>query len=152
MYNKMYPFIAGISAMLLAQLLKPICFYLIHRQWHWRLIFASGSMPSSHAALVSCVTLAVGLVDHFDSTLFAVTLTFCVIVCFDAANVRYYAGQNIALTRKLVSDIQELTTIKLNDPIYSKKMKEVLGHTYVEVFVGIVLGLLTAYLMFLFRK
>ncbi len=151
MYNKMYPFIAGIAAMFLAQLLKPFCYYLFHREWRWRLFFASGGMPSSHAALVSSVTLAVGLVDHFYSTIFAVTLTMCVIVCFDAANVRYYAGENIALTRKLVSDIQELTTLKLNDPIYSKKMKEVLGHTYMEVAAGIILGLATAYLMFLLR-
>jgi len=149
MLDKMYPFNAGVGALIMAQLLKPFFYYMFHRQWRPSLFFASGGMPSSHAALVSSVTLAVGLVDKFSSTLFAVTLTLCVIVCFDAANVRYYAGQNIALTHKLVSDIQELTTLKLNDPIYSKKMKDVLGHTYSEVAIGILLGLAVAYVMYL---
>ena len=68
----------------------------------------------------------------------------------DAANVRYYAGQNIQLTKKLIDDLTELGQLKPTDPIYQKKMKEVLGHTYFEVLGGIITGLSTSFLYYLF--
>ena len=103
-------------------------------------------MPSSHASLISALCLSVGYVDGFSSTLFAVTLAISVIIAYDAANVRYYAGQNIQLTKKLIDDLTELGQLEPTDPIYDKKMKEVLGHTYLEVLGGIITGLLTSFL------
>ena len=149
MLDRMYPFYAGILACVIAQLLKPVCSYLITGEWHPGLAFASGRMPSSHSALVSSLCLSVGLVEKFSSTLFAVTLAFSLIICFDAANVRYYAGQNISLTRKLIDDLTALGQLKVNDPIYQKKLKDVLGHTYLEVLAGIILGLLVSYIYYL---
>ncbi len=152
--SKMYPFYSAIFGCLLAQLLKPVGHYLIHQEWKPHLVFASGGMPSSHSALVSALTLSIGIVENFDSSLFAVTLAFSVIICYDAANVRYYAGQNISLTKKLINDLKEITTLDLPfaDPIYQKKMKEVIGHTYFEVFFGILTGLVVSYVMFLIYR
>ncbi len=149
MLDKMFPFYAAIIACVLAQILKPFCYWIIHRQWRSELFIAAGGMPSSHSALVSSLSLAVGLVEKFSSTIFAVTLAFSLIVTFDACNVRYYSGQNISLTKKLIEDLTELGNLKPTDPIYSKKMKEVLGHTYLEVLGGIILGLLTSYVYYL---
>ena len=70
------------------------------------------------------------------------------IICYDAANVRYYAGQNIKITRQLIEDIQELTKTKLTDPIYLTKIKNVLGHTWVEVIGGVIHGLVIAGILF----
>ena len=149
MLDKMYPFYAAILAMAIAQGLKPLTYYLINKEWDPVQIFASGGMPSSHTALVSSLALAVGLVEKFSSTIFAVTLAFSLIIIFDACNVRYYAGQNIALTKKLIDDLNELGYLKTDDPIYHKKMKEVLGHTYLQAFGGIIVGLLTSYIYYL---
>ena len=149
MLDKMYPFYAAIIAMVLAQALKPLTHYLINREWDPVQLVASGGMPSSHTALVSSLALSVGLVEKFSSTIFAVTLAFSLIIIFDACNVRYYAGQNITLTKKLIDDLTELGYLKPEDPIYNKKMKEVLGHTYLQAFGGIILGLLTSYLYYL---
>jgi acid phosphatase family membrane protein YuiD len=80
-----------------------------------------------------------------------VVLIFSLIVLYDAANVRYYAGRNIQLTQQLVKDIQTLSTIKLDDPIYLMKIKEVLGHQWFEVIGGVVLGLTVAGLMLFVR-
>lgn len=49
------------------------------------------------------------------------------------ANVRYYAGQNIKITKQLIQDIEVLTQTTLENPIYRQKIKEVLGHKWVEV-------------------
>jgi len=101
--------------------------------------------------MVSALCLAVGIQEKFSSTLFAVVLIFSLIVMYDAANVRYYAGRNIQITQQLIRDIQTLTTIKLDDPVYLLKVKEVLGHQWFEVFGGAILGLLVASIMFFMR-
>ena len=145
----MYTLYAAGLAALAAQILKPFCHRLINHEWKWKLFFATGSMPSSHSAAVAALALATGLKDGFDSTGFAIVLVFGLIVCYDAANVRYYAGQNIELTEKIVNDLRELALLSVDDPVYEKKMKEVLGHTYVEVFFGLILGLTVSGLLYL---
>lgn len=145
----MYPFYASLIACVLAQLLKPLCYWIVHRKWYNYMFFAAGGMPSSHVALVSALSLSVGLVEKFSSTIFAVTLAFSCIIAFDAMNVRYYAGQNIRLTKHMLEDLIEQGDIDPDsDPIYTKKMKEVLGHTRLEVFGGMIVGILTSYIYY----
>jgi len=151
MLGNLYPFWASITACIIAQGLKPILKYLNTKEWTTHLMFESGGFPSSHAAIVTALCLSVGLQDSFSSTVFAVVLMFGLIVAYDAANVRYYAGQNIQITQQLIKDIQILTEIKLDDPIYLSKVKEVLGHKWFEVIGGGLLGLIIAGLMNLVR-
>lgn len=106
---------------------------------------ASGGFPSSHSAMVSALALAVGLTEGFNSTLFAVTLSFAVIVIYDAANVRYYSGQNIKVTKQLVKDVQTELHTTFKSPLYNIKMKDILGHKWREVVGGICLGALIAW-------
>lgn len=148
MLGEMYPFWAAFVSNLLAQSLKPFFYYLRTKQWRPRLLVESGGFPSSHTSTVTALTLAVGIEEKFSSTIFAVTLVFGLIVAYDAANVRYYAGQNIKITQQLIKDIQTLTKTKLDDPIYLLKIKEVLGHKWTEVIGGFVLGVMIALLLY----
>ena len=52
---------------------------------------------------------------------------------YDACHVRYYSGKNIELTQQLVKDLREMTGLRFDDPIYQEKLKNVLGHKFVEV-------------------
>jgi len=151
MINEMYPFWAAILSCLFAQCLKPLFYYIKTRKWRWTLVFDSGGLPSSHAAMVSALTLAVGLIENFNSTIFAVTLVLALVVIYDAANIRFYAGRNIQITQQLIKDFQSLLEVKLDDPIYLLKIKDVLGHKWIEVASGIILGLLTSGLLFLLK-
>ena len=151
MLGAMYPFWAALIANIAAQSLKPVFYYIRTKQWRPKLFIESGGFPSSHTSMVTALTLAVGLQEQFSSSLFAVTLTFGLIVAYDAANVRYYAGQNIRITQQLIKDIQLLTKTKLDDPIYLMKVKEVLGHRWIEVIGGFVLGVVLALLIFLIK-
>ncbi len=144
MLGNMYPFWAALIANIVAQALKPLFYYLRTKQWKPILFIESGGFPSSHTSTVTALTLAVGIQERFSSTIFAVTLMFGLIVAYDAANVRYYAGQNIRITQQLIKDIQELTKTKLDDPIYLLKIKEVLGHKWTEVIGGFVVGVVLA--------
>lgn len=144
----MYAFWAFLIAIISAQAIKPFFYYLTKRVWKWHLIIESGGFPSSHTAAVTALSLSIGLRDGFGSPIFAVVLAFSIIVAYDAANVRYYAGKNIQLTQQLIKDVQELTKYKFDDPIYLTKIKEVLGHKWIEVVGGLVHGLVIAYLLY----
>ncbi len=144
MIKTMYPFWSAILSAVLAQLLKPIIHYMKTGKWNLRLIKDSGGMPSSHTALVTALALSVGLQEAFSSTIFAVTAALAVIVIYDAANVRYYSGQNIKVTQQLVKDVQEELNTEFTDPIYQIKLKDVLGHKWMEVVGGGILGAFVA--------
>jgi acid phosphatase family membrane protein YuiD len=144
MIKTMYPFWSAILAAVLAQLLKPIIHYMKTEKWNLWLIKDSGGMPSSHTALVTALALSVGLQEQFSSTIFAVTAALAVIVIYDAANVRYYSGQNIKVTQQLVKDVQEELNTEFTDPIYQITLKDVLGHKWMEVVGGGILGAFVA--------
>ena len=148
MLQQMYPFWAAIVANLTAQLLKPVIRYIRTRDWDWHLALESGGFPSSHSSTVTALSISIGLSEGFDSALFAITCVFSFIVVYDAANVRYYAGKNIQLTKQLISDLEEMKGLKFSDPIYQERLKSVLGHKYVEVIGGIVLGAILPLLLY----
>ena len=143
---EMYPFWSAIVSAVLAQFLKPVFYWLVHREWKWNLVKDSGGFPSSHSAMVSALALSVGIRESFNSTIFAVTMALACIVIYDAANVRYYSGQNIKITQQLIKDIQKQTDVKFEDPIYHPRVKQVLGHRWIECIGGILIGLIIALL------
>ncbi|MEG0823903.1 MAG: divergent PAP2 family protein [Erysipelotrichaceae bacterium] len=145
--SSMFPFWAAIVANIIAQILKPIFLYIRTKKFDPYQAVACGGFPSSHTSTVIALSCSVGLVEGFQSTLFAVTSIFSFIVLYDAVNVRYYAGKNIQLTKQLISDLEELTKLRFSDPIYFEKMKQVLGHRYVEALGGFVLGLFVSIVM-----
>lgn len=152
--KQLYPIWVSVAALMITQTLKPLLYYWLHDKWNWRLLFDSGGLPSSHSAMVTSLVLSVGLLEKFSSSIFAVTVVFAFITMYDAANVRYYAGRNIQLTRRLIADLKasEISADKFNDPIYEMRIKEILGHKWFEVVSGALLGLLIAGLSYFVFK
>jgi acid phosphatase family membrane protein YuiD len=140
----MRPFMSAMSAAVLAQAVKPLFWWLRHKEWHWKLMGASGGFPSSHSAMVSALAVSVGMQEQFRSAIFAVTLSMAAIVIYDAANVRYYSGQNAKVTQQLIRDLKEKYPDLFTDPVYETKLKQVLGHKWREVIGGIILGIAVA--------
>ena len=142
MTENYYILIATFLAMAVAQILKPILYYIGFKKWDNTLLTASGGLPSSHSSVVVSLLIAVGLKEGFETTLFYISFVLACVVMYDAANVRYYAGRNIQLTRKLIDDLKksDLYIKKLTDPIYDEKIKQILGPKWFEVFCGAVLG------------
>lgn len=147
-FNTISPFLASLTAHLVAQGLKPLAEWRKIKRFHIQAIFMSGGFPSSHTATVFALATSIGLKEGFESTYFIITLVFAALFAYDAMNVRLYAGRNIRLTRKLIEDLQksEAVHINLEDPIYSIKMKDVLGHKLIEVIAGGILGMIIALL------
>jgi acid phosphatase family membrane protein YuiD len=139
--SSLYPLVTALLSNILAQVLKTVVYYYRIGKWDFHWVIASGGFPSSHSSTVTALSLSIGIQEGFDSAIFAVTTIFSFIVMYDACHVRYYSGKNIELTQQLVKDLREMTGLHFDDPIYQEKLKNVLGHKFVEVIGGFVVGL-----------
>lgn len=130
--------IAGLIAWLLAQIIKIPLDYFRTRRWNWALLLTTGGMPSSHSSLMTATTLAIGLYHGFDSPVFALGVVITMIVTYDAAGVRQQAGIHAKRINVLFDELLH------GHPINQLDLREVLGHTPLEVAGGILLGLIVA--------
>ena len=94
-------------------------------------------MPSSHSAFVTSLATGVGLTEGFDSTLFALAAVFALIVMYDAAGVRRAAGKQARVLNAIIEDLNRRE-------LHPERLRELLGHTPVEVLAGALLGILIA--------
>ena len=95
-------------------------------------------MPSSHASLLIGATHAIGLADGFDSPLFALSVAIAMVVLYDATGIRRQAGIHAALINAMLRDLAS------GHPLKQEQLREVLGHTPLEVLAGIILGIVIA--------
>ena len=130
--------VAGLTAWALAQVIKIPLYYLQTRKWNWALLFTTGGMPSSHSALMTATTLGIGLYYGFDHPTFALGVAVTMIVTYDAAGVRQQAGIHAQRINLIVGELLK------GHPVNERDLREVLGHTPLEVIGGILLGLVVA--------
>ncbi len=130
----------GISAVFTAQVIKFFVHLITKRKIDIRRFTTTGGMPSSHSAGVIGLSTAVGLISGFSSIEFAISLGYALIVMYDAAGVRRAAGKQAACLNKIIMDVykQELKEA-------GGKLKELLGHTPLQVFIGALYGIAYAY-------
>jgi len=138
--------IAGLIAWLLAQVIKLPLDYLHSHKWNWALMLTTGGMPSSHSALMTGTVFATGLYNGFDNPVFALGVAITMIVTYDAAGVRRQAGIHAQRINVLFDELLH------GHPISDKDLREVLGHTPLEVIGGILLGLIVATAQWLIWK
>jgi len=133
---------AAIVAWALAQSLKVIRELFRTKRLHLGIMLSTGGMPSSHTSFMVAMTTAVGLREGFGSTTFAIAAAVSMVVMSDAAGVRRAAGKQAKVINSLVENIEN-TGIVLD-----KKLKELLGHTPIEVACGALLGIAVAWVMY----
>jgi acid phosphatase family membrane protein YuiD len=141
-FSRNYIFGTTVVAWLVAQSIKVALGVFREKRFNFRWFVGTGGMPSSHAAGVSALATSIGVSYGFDSALFAVSLVFALIVLFDAQGVRYSSGKQAEILNKMLDDIYWQK--RLDD----KELKEFLGHTPVEVFAGIALGIFVSLLLY----
>ena len=135
--------IVALTGWLLAQVLKLPIEYFRTRRWQWASLFDAGGMPSSHSSLIVGATLAIGLFHGFDDPLFALAVAVAMIITYDAAGVRRQSGMHAERINVLFDEL-------LHGHLWDEQeLREVIGHTPLEVAGGILLGLVTATVMWL---
>ncbi|CAI0469645.1 unnamed protein product [Linum tenue] len=131
-------FLSGLLAWFAAQSIKVCLNFFVERRWDFRILFASGGMPSSHSALCTALTTSVAFCHGVADSLFPVCLGFSLIVMYDAIGVRRHAGMQAEVLNMIVEDMFQ------GHPISERKLKELLGHTPSQVVAGALLGILAA--------
>lgn len=133
--------LAGLIGWSIAQIVKVPLEYISTRRWNWVLLLRAGGMPSSHSALVTGIAHAAGLFYGYDHPVFGLAVAFAMVVVYDATGIRRQAGIHAAVINAMIEDLAS------GHPLKGEQLREVLGHTPLEAFGGVVLGLATAQIM-----
>ncbi len=128
---------AAVLAWAIAQGLKVILTLIISRKFDGSRMWGSGGMPSSHSAMVCAMMMAAGFNEGFTSAAFALAFCFAGVVMYDAAGVRRSTGKNAAVINHLLDGLAG------NGFVFDEeRLKELVGHTPVQVLAGAMLGIL----------
>ena len=146
MYNSVIA--SGVLAWLVAQIIKTVLYAVKSDKVVYERLVGAGGMPSSHTSMVIASLIAVGRAQGISSTVFGVMFIFACIVIYDAMGVRYAAGQHAKALNKINDTIfdDNVSDTGSKQNKVPKKLKELLGHTPLDVvggaIVGIIIGIL----------
>lgn len=129
------PLVLAVISMITVQVFKFLSNWILTRRVDFQRLSGTGGMPSSHAASVSALATAVGLQTGFGSPLFAVAAFFSGVVMYDAAGIRRAAGRQARVLNRMIDDL------KAHQIVEGESLRELLGHTPIEVFVGTAYGI-----------
>ena len=138
--------ITSTSSWFIAQVIKTILTGIINKKWTLERMVGDGGMPSGHSATVSSLAMFSALYSGVGTFQFAVCAILAIIVCHDAMGVRRETGKQAVLLNEIVKAFEELT----KDDLPEVKLKEFVGHTPIQVLVGITIGVLNALVMHFF--
>ena len=127
-----------LSAWVIAQTFKVMLGVIRERKFDFRWFVGTGGMPSAHTAGASCLATIIGLEYGFNSVYFALAVSFAIVVMFDAQGVRRATGRQARILNKITEDIY------WQGRIDEGRLRELIGHTPVEVIVGLLLGVVIA--------
>lgn len=132
--------LVALVACLIAQALKLIIELGKNRKFNLRVMVETGGMPSAHSALVTALATGVGQTAGWASTEFAIAVVFAVIVMYDAAGVRQAAGKQARVLNQIIDEF-----FQGDHHFNEERLKELLGHTPVQVIVGSILGVFVSW-------
>ena len=127
-----------IVAWIFTQTVKVTLGVIREKKFNFRWLIGTGGMPSSHAAGATALALSSGLELGFSSPIFALAFVFAIVTMFDAQGVRRSAGEQAEILNKILEDIYFQGKIK------EGKVRELLGHTPIQVLTGSIIGALIA--------
>jgi uncharacterized protein len=130
-------FIGAAIAWTVAQLIKTVIAFRRGRGFQPRLLFSSGGMPSSHSAFVSALATGVAIMDGVNSVTFAISAGLALVVMYDATDVRHSVSRQSIIINRIVEEL------RLGSPMTQLRsdLRELVGHTPFQVYVGSVLGI-----------
>lgn len=130
----------AVVAWFIAQALKVVINLTVQNELNLKLLVSSGGMPSSHSALVCSCAATIGRLNGLHSTTFALAAVLSLVVMYDACNVRRAAGEQAKILNRIVDHWEELFPAMVG-----KDLKELLGHTPLQVCMGALLGVIVGW-------
>ena len=132
--------ISAVLGWTVAQFLKTVIDMVLNRSFNPERIFGSGGMPSSHSATVCALATATGIRYGGGSFEFALAAVFAIVVMYDAMGVRQETGKQ----GKVLNEMMEIFTQMGKNIDAEKALKELVGHTPLQVLMGAILGIIIA--------
>lgn len=137
-------FINAVIGWFCAQVLKTITHLVVYRRLVWERLIGDGGMPSAHSATVCALATTIFINVGPSSTEFAIAAILAIIVMHDACSVRLEAGKHAQILNEMISIFQNMSDTSLTT---EEKLKEFVGHTKLQVFMGALLGIVIAILL-----
>ncbi|BAS63356.1 MULTISPECIES: divergent PAP2 family protein [Leptolyngbya] len=125
----------ALVACLIAQATKLVIELIVNHKVNFRVLVETGGMPSSHSALVTALATGVGMVDGWSSTQFAIATIVAFVVMYDSQGVRQAAGKQAKILNQIMDEF-----FTGDHHFNEDRLKELLGHTPVQVIAGSLLG------------
>jgi acid phosphatase family membrane protein YuiD len=130
--------VASFIAWAIAQLTKTAYELIRYRKLQLSRMVSAGGMPSSHSALVTGLATATGRVSGIESAAFAISVVLAAIVMYDAAGVRRAVSIQARILNQMIDEAFQ------GKPFAEKRLRELIGHTPIQVIVGGLLGVVVA--------
>lgn len=135
--------ISSVTGWLVAQLLKTIIHLYFTKSFVPERLVGSGGMPSSHSATVCALSTAAGIQYGLNSGEFAIATILAIVVMYDAIGVRRETG----IQAKIINEMMEVFSSMNKELSAEDKLKELVGHTPLQVLMGAILGIAIAFLV-----
>jgi len=129
--------LSAVIAWAIAQFLKILIAIFQQKKFDFKLMWASGGMPSSHSATVCAMTACCAYLEGFSSNAFAIACVFAFVVMYDAMGVRRAVGEQAKALNQIILDIANSKPFA-----FENGLKVVMGHTPLQVLFGALLGIL----------
>ena len=131
---------------LVAQVLKTIINFILLGKFQLERMWGDGGMPSAHSATVCAMVIATGRCVGVDSAIFAVASVVAIITMHDAMGVRHETGEQAKVLNRMFTEWMDQGFGQFQLP-HGKKLKEMVGHTPIEVVTGAALGIVLGFAM-----
>ena len=139
-------FLAALLGWTVAQVSKTIIYLIVNKELRLERMCGGGGMPSSHSATVCGLATATGMIYGGGSIEFAITFALAMIVMYDAMNVRMETGRQ----GKVLNDMLEIFQNMGKNISPEERLKELVGHTPLQVLIGAITGIVVAVLVVLY--
>ncbi len=130
------PLRCGFLSWATAQFFKVLINLWLNKKLDWRRCFGMGGMPSSHTALVISLVISIGVHEGVQSSMFAIALAVAAVVIYDALGVRRETGRQSQVLNQIITEM-----LVEGKPITEQQLKELVGHTPLEVLGGLIVGI-----------
>ncbi len=136
------PLALALIAMISAQLFKFLFGWVRFGRPDFTRLMGTGGLPSAHSASVTALSVAVGIGSGWKSPLFGVAAFFSLVIMYDATGIRRAAGRQARVLNRMLDELKDYHKLE------GERMKELLGHTPLEVLVGALYGAFVAFTLY----
>ena len=128
--------------LIITQVFKTIYFSIKNKKLDLFTLLTTGGLPSSHSSLVSSLATVVLKVNGAGTAEFAIAVILAIIVMYDASGIRKAAGEHAKILNEMMEEKEYYSSKEY------KKLKELLGHTKLEVFIGLLTGIFLTIILY----